>query len=68
MDDDEHHIDHKDSVTVDNGHYIVAASGKLVKIFIYCVLIIFINLFIKFLMKNLRFLYEKDCFYHSIII
>jgi len=34
MDDD--HIDHKDrissTVTVDNGHYIVAASGKLNKI------------------------------------
>jgi len=33
MDDDEHHIDHKDrsasTVTVDNNHYIVAASGKL---------------------------------------
>lgn len=31
MDDDEHHIDHKDrnaTVTVDNNHYIVAASGK----------------------------------------
>lgn len=38
MDDDEHHIDHKDrntsTVTVDNGHYIVAASGKLDKLFI----------------------------------
>jgi len=34
MDDDEHHIDHKDhsasTVTVDNGHYIVAASGKFI--------------------------------------
>lgn len=33
MDDDEHHIDLKDrnasTVTVDNGHYIVAASGNL---------------------------------------
>jgi len=36
MDDD--HIDHKDrissTVTVDNGHYIVAASGKFNKIII----------------------------------
>jgi len=36
MDDD--HIDHKDrissTVTVDNGHYIVAASGKFNKIVI----------------------------------
>lgn len=32
MDDDEHNIDHKDrsasTVTVDNSHYIVAASGE----------------------------------------
>jgi len=38
MDDDEHHIDHKDrsasTVTVDNNHYIVAASGKLYRLFI----------------------------------
>lgn len=31
IDDDDHHIDHKDrsssTVNVDNGHYIVAASG-----------------------------------------
>lgn len=32
MDDDEHNLDHKDqsasTVTVDNSHYIVAASGE----------------------------------------
>jgi len=38
MDDDEH-IDHKDrsasTVTVDNNHYIVAASGKVIKLFLF---------------------------------
>jgi len=35
MDDDEHHLDHKDrkfsTVTVDNDHYIIEKSGKFNK-------------------------------------
>lgn len=47
MDDDEHHIDHKDhsasTVTVDNGHYIVAASGKFIKLSHLCKIIYIFN-------------------------
>lgn len=39
IDDDDHHLDHKDqgasTVTVDNGHYIVASSGKFNKLLIF---------------------------------
>lgn len=61
MDDDEHHIDHKDrsgsTVTVDNSHYIVAASGELK-------LTITVLYFIKLIMKNEGFFLCIKYFVH----
>lgn len=61
MDDDEHHIDHKDqsgsTVTVDNSHYIVAASGELK-------LTITVIYFIKLIMKNEGFFLCIKYFVH----